>query len=49
MPDVYQLAALDHGASEDASNYAGIDAAIMQQRLTELVDLLAGDADAQTT
>lgn len=47
--DVYHLDELDDRAFEDAGNYAGINAAIMQQRLTELVDLLAGDTGAPAT
>lgn len=41
--EVYRLDEIDEGAFEDATNYAGLNTALMQQRLSELVQILGGD------
>lgn len=41
--DYYHLDELPDGAFEDAGSYSGINLALMNQRLTELVEILEGD------
>lgn len=41
--DYYHLDELSDGAFEDAGSYSGINLALMNQRLTELVEILDGD------
>lgn len=43
--DTYHLDELPPTAFEDPGNFTGINAALTQQRLTELVDILTGEAD----